>query len=66
MNTPAPGLFVLRDRRQSGEIRELQRFTDPVEARIARDLLLAAGDRDAILEIVPADELERALMEGAS
>lgn len=52
MNRPA--LFVLRDRRQSGEVRELGRYTDPAAAAAARDLLVAVGDREAIVEIVEA------------
>lgn len=54
MNAP---LFVLRDRRQSGEVREIRRFVDPAEAASARDLLVAAGDHEAVVEIIGADEI---------
>ena len=50
----ARGLFALLDDRRDGTPRVVANFTDPTEARAARDALRRAGDATARVEIVAA------------
>jgi hypothetical protein len=46
--------YVVLDRRQSGELREIARFREPVDAIAARDVLRRHGDRTAEVAIAGA------------
>jgi hypothetical protein len=50
----APATYVLGDRRQTGEFRELARFVDPSAALDAQRLLRFAGDESVVIEIANA------------
>ena len=58
MNTTAPPLYRLLDRRQDGTRRVIAEVAEPADAAAQQELLIAAG-ATVDVEIIDADDVER-------